>query len=241
MIDLDLELAAKIHYSFMPENHEDHQVDVNAKVRPLDVIGGDYCSMFRLDPQHLVLSICDAVGHGVASALFAARVNTFVLTHATPSTDPATLIRNLNEFLCQRLANYGMYSSFLTVLVDCERHTLSFAGAAHPPGILYRRSTREVVPLGSQTSLLGFSHPLRPDFESRLLRYQPGDRLVLYTDGLVETRHSNNISRSLDRLFRFTHENHTMDNSRFTEALFRDFLNVRKQSDDVLALVATFK
>ena len=52
--------------------------------------------------------ICDAVGHGIASALYAARINTFVLTRVLQGHEPCELISSLNDFLCSRLSESGM-------------------------------------------------------------------------------------------------------------------------------------
>ena len=76
-----IEFAANVHYGFLPDRFSNDMLDVAVKARPWKGIGGDYCSVFPVDDSHLVLCFCDAVGHGLASALFAARINTFILSH----------------------------------------------------------------------------------------------------------------------------------------------------------------
>ena len=91
----DLKLAARVHYSFLPEHYEDDWLDVTTRLTPKSVLGGDYCSVIPLGGQRFAACICDAVGHGVASALYAARINTFVLSNILQGHDPCELISAL--------------------------------------------------------------------------------------------------------------------------------------------------
>jgi len=68
----ELKLAARVHYSFLPEHYEDDCLDVATRLSPKSVLGGDYCSVIPLGGQQFTACICDAVGHGVARALFLA-------------------------------------------------------------------------------------------------------------------------------------------------------------------------
>lgn len=77
----ELELAARVHYSCLPEHYEDDRLEVNTRLMPKFILGGDYCSVIPLGEQRYMFCICDAVGHGTASALYAARINTFVLNY----------------------------------------------------------------------------------------------------------------------------------------------------------------
>jgi sigma-B regulation protein RsbU (phosphoserine phosphatase) len=77
----EMKLAARVHYSFLPEHYEDDWLDVTTRLTPKSELGGDYCSVIPLGGQRFAVCICDAVGHGVAAALYAARINTFVLSN----------------------------------------------------------------------------------------------------------------------------------------------------------------
>ncbi|MFQ5587021.1 MAG: PP2C family protein-serine/threonine phosphatase, partial [Thermodesulfobacteriota bacterium] len=124
MHDEDIALAAKVHYSFLPDSYGNEFMDIAVKALPYDRIGGDYCSILPVSDDKLIVCMCDTVGHGIASALFAARVNTFVLTHALQQHDPCTLIHSLNEFLCQRLSSTGRYTTFFAIFFDLKKGTL---------------------------------------------------------------------------------------------------------------------
>ncbi|MEE8525140.1 MAG: SpoIIE family protein phosphatase [Thermoanaerobaculia bacterium] len=97
--DSDIELARRVHYGFLPQVFSNDTLDIAVAVLPHEDLGGDYCSIFPVADERVVVCLCDAVGHGLASALFAARVNTYVLTHARESPHPCALIESLNEFV----------------------------------------------------------------------------------------------------------------------------------------------
>ena len=186
----ELKLAARVHYSFLPEHYEDDWLDVATRLTPKSVLGGDYCSIIPLGGQRFAACICDAVGHGVASALYAARINTFVLTNILQGHDPCELISDLNEFLCCRLIESGMYASFFVIFLDTGTMEMRFAGAGHPAALHMSAADNQLHWLKSHTTLLGFEHPLPVHCPLKVGSIGPGDRILLYTDGLTEARNS---------------------------------------------------
>ena len=108
----DLELAARVHYSFLPDYYSNEFIEIAVQAQPVGKIGGDYCSILPLNERRLVVGMCDVTGHNIASALFAARINTFVITQALRYQSPCQLINLLNEFLCKRLAGGFILTTF---------------------------------------------------------------------------------------------------------------------------------
>lgn len=186
----ELELAARVHYSFLPDPYEDDWLAVATQLTPKSVLGGDYCSFIPLGGQRFAACICDAVGHGLASALYAARINTFVLTNILQGHDPCELVSALNEFLCTRLIESGMYASFFVVLLDTGSMEMQFAGAGHPAALHLSAGDNEIRWLESEATLLGFEHPLPVPCSLQTRSIGSGDRILLYTDGLTEARNS---------------------------------------------------
>ena len=215
----DLKLAARVHYSFLPEYYEDDWLDVATRLIPKSVLGGDYCSVIPLGGQRFAACICDAVGHGVASALYAARINTFVLTNILQGHDPCELIGALNEFLCCRLIESGMYASFFVVLLDTGSMEMQFAGAGHPAALHLSTVGNRMHWLNSETTLLGFEHPLPVDCSLQASPISSGDRILLYTDGLTETRNSCGEEFGKAGVARFVSASSEEDNRDFVDGL----------------------
>lgn len=182
----DLQLAAKVHYGFLPEDYEDDRLNVAVNLRPLYALGGDYCSILPLGTSRILVCICDAVGHGVSAALFAARINTYVLTHAKVDLVPCELVSGLNAYLCKRLSDTGMYATFYALLLDFDSGTMTLTGAAHPPVLQFEKGQDRCTEWASLTTLLGIADPLPLLCGSERLQLNSGDRFLLYSDGLIE-------------------------------------------------------
>ncbi len=243
MTDDAIEIAAAVHYSFLPESYDDDLLSVETVLRPAETLGGDYCSVFALSESRTLLCVCDAVGHGIASALFASRINTFVLSHALQETTPCDLLVSLNRFLCTRLRIAGMFASFFAVIFDRQKMQIDFAGAGHPPVLHYSAAGQRVTPLHSVTTLLGIETPLVIDCQSSVRRLQPRDKYVLYTDGLIEACDRHGVMYGERRLAGFVARHHQLSSREFNQRLLRELEDYTEGQvrDDMLLMTVTVK
>lgn len=196
----DLQLAAKVHYGFLPDDYEDDRLSIAVTLRPLYTLGGDYCSILPLDENRVLVCICDAVGHGVSAALFAARINTYILTHAQADVVPCELVEGLNAYLCKRLADIGMYATFYAVLLDFKSGMMTLTGAAHPPVLQLGKDQGRCKEWASVMTLLGIDEPMPLLCGSEHLQLKSGDRFLLYSDGLVEVENADGEALGTERL-----------------------------------------
>jgi len=241
--DVEIERAAQVHYSFLPENYSNKYLDISVYSRPLNKIGGDFCSILPVDEKRIILCMCDTVGHGIPSALYAARVNTYVLTHGKRYKSPCNLIDSLNEFLCKRLASTGLYTTFCSVFIDAEKKEMSLSGAAHPPSLYFNPDKGDHELLPSETTFLGFDDPLPIRCTVHRRTLQPRDRLLLYTDGLIEIRNTAGELSGINWLTEFTKTHHTLDSAEFNKALVNTLTNNTHMqiNDDILLMTVTVK
>lgn len=243
MQNLEMDIAAKVHYSFLPAGYENDFLDVAVQARPHNRIGGDYCSILPLDEKNLIVCMCDAVGHGIASALYAARVNSFVLTHFLRHGDPCNLIYALNEFLCRHLSDTGIYTTFCSIFINYETREMEIAGAAHPPVLYYNKEVGDSEMLSSETTLLGLHHPLPLACSSNRRTLHSGDKVVLYTDGLIETGWEKRMSSGIEHLKEFTRSNYHLSSTKFNDVLLAETIKRSdgQLNDDILVLTVTIK
>ena len=234
----ELEQAARVHYSFLPEQYEDDWLEVTTRLKPRAVLGGDYCSVVPLGDRKFAACICDATGHNLASALYAARINTFVLTNILQGHDPCELVSSLNRFLCRRLTESGMYASFFVVLLDADAMEMQYAGAGHPAALHLSAADGQVQWLESQTTLLGFEHPLPVECPLQSLPVNPGDRILLYTDGLTEAADRGGDEFGRSGLEAYAASRSGTDNGEFVAGLCRTVNDYSQGNlkDDILCL-----
>jgi sigma-B regulation protein RsbU (phosphoserine phosphatase) len=145
-------------------------------------VGGDYYDFTLLPDGRLALMVGDASGHGMAAGLVMAIANATLETALDLDPSPLRVLPLLNRTLC-RTGSRRNYMSLFYGLLQPETGHLEYVCAGHPFPLLLRKSG-EVEELGSGSLPLGLRDPVEPATGEAVL--EPGDFLVLYTDGLVE-------------------------------------------------------
>jgi phosphoserine phosphatase RsbU/P len=179
----ELERAREIQQSLLPK--EIPQVvgfEVTGTWEPARVVGGDYFDVLRLSDTKLAVCIADVVGKSVSAALLMANVQATVRAYASESAAPAWLCNRVNSVLCSNIAA-GKFVTLFYGILDADKQEFRYANAGHPKPILVRANgTTDFVDGGG--ALLG----IFPDwkYEESVLPLAPGDRLLLFTDGITE-------------------------------------------------------
>lgn len=214
---------------------------IGARSWPCYDVGGDYFDAFLMSDGSLALVIGDASGHAIGPALVIAETRAYIRAFATTSTDPSTILTLANQRLCEDLK----LSHFVTLFfgrLDPRTGSLIHAGAGHCPGYVLSPAGQIKATLTSKGLPLGIdlaaNYPLGP-----AAQLASGDRLFLYTDGIVEassagSREQFGIERALDILR--AHWEETPD--QILGAIYsatRDFSSRGDQSDDITAILVT--
>jgi sigma-B regulation protein RsbU (phosphoserine phosphatase) len=172
-------------------------LDVSSYYNQRDGIGGDIWGIDITGPQRVTIYIADFTGHGVAAALNAARFHSFAHMMWQRSGRPESLLRKLNQRLCEVLPA-GQFATMFCATIDFAMQKIEYASAGTPPQ-LYRASPRRPFEVIFQSSLpLG----IVPDavYESEAIPFFADGSLILYTDGLVETPKPPKSILTTDRL-----------------------------------------
>lgn len=154
--------------------------------QPADEVGGDYFGYIPLSDGRLALAIGDVAGKGVSAALLMAHFSAEVRYCLATCASPAAAVDQLNLDLSSELANYHFVTFALCVL-DPREHKLTLVNAGHLPPLLLRSGKLET--LGGEGGLpLGCDGDRR--YEQVELYLEPGDSIVLYTDGITDAMDS---------------------------------------------------
>jgi sigma-B regulation protein RsbU (phosphoserine phosphatase) len=148
---------------------------------PARSVGGDYFDVLTLGPDQLGICIADVSGKGITAALLMANLQAAVRAFASGSTGPGALCRKLNEVLCGSIAP-GKFVTFFYGVFDGEKLILRFENAGHSAPILLRGDDATLLTEGG--TVLGL-FPMS-SYEEREFALQPGDCLLLTTDGVTE-------------------------------------------------------
>ncbi len=146
------------------------------------VVGGDYFDVLPFDTDSLGLCIADVAGKGFSAALLMSNLQAAVRGLAAPSLPPNELCLRLNSLLCRNMEG-DRFVTFFYAQLDGQARRLSYANAGHsPPIVLHRDGSHHRLKEGG--GVLGlFSYQT---FASGVIHLQPGDRLILFTDGVTE-------------------------------------------------------
>jgi len=159
-------------------------LEVATSWQPAAGVGGDCFDAIGFGRRRLALSIADVVGKGIPAALLMSNLQAAVRAFATEASQPGELCQQTNRILCGHIAE-GKFISFFYCVADADFGVLTYANAGHCPPILVR-GDGSVERLVEGGPVLG----VFPDaaYEQHHVKFGPGDRLVLYTDGISEAR-----------------------------------------------------
>src|SRR5208337_3800669 len=183
-IEADLSLAARVQQSLAPQSLVWNDVSVETYYSPAHTIGGDFGVVFPHSDEVLTILMCDVSGHGIGSALLVNRIFSESLHQLKREPRPDTLLRHLHDFVFERIATEGFYFTMVAVRLSLRGRRATFAAAGHPPAILVSKHGLRL--LHSKNGILGCLAETAPSESADEIDLEPGDRLVLYTDGLVE-------------------------------------------------------
>jgi phosphoserine phosphatase RsbU/P len=148
-------------------------------------VGGDWYDAFWVEEgKRILLVVGDVVGRGLAAAAAMGQLRSATRAIALDAPRPATLLEAL-DLLAGR-HGFGRWSTVVCAEVDVQAHTMTFGCAGHPPPVVARPDARPAAAWGGRSAPLDgyIGEPPRRDEETIAL--EPGTRVVLYTDGLIE-------------------------------------------------------
>ena len=184
-IQRELELARNIQLSLLPAAFpESAAFRIAARYVPMQTVAGDFYDVLSADTTHLGLLIADVSGHGVPAALIASMVKMSAISQRDDAAHPAQLLGGMNRALCGN--TQGHYVTAAYVWLDAERRELRYAAAGHPSMLLLRNGA--VTEIAENGLLLAALCDV--GYTERSYGLERGDRLLLYTDGMVEARNA---------------------------------------------------
>jgi sigma-B regulation protein RsbU (phosphoserine phosphatase) len=236
----ELEKAREIQEGLLPKKiPQVRGLEVAGAWQPARVVGGDYFDVLKFNERKIALCIGDVVGKGISAALLMANLQATFRAFASESISPAALIQKLNGVICNNIAP-DKFVTFCCCMIDAAENRLSYANAGHWPPILVRKSGT-VVSLNEGGAPLG----IFPDrnYEDGEVQLEPGDRLILYTDGLTEATNSDEQEFGERRLVELGSRNIALGAADLLESIRREVVgfNHGNLQDDLTLVVVAVK
>jgi len=251
-LEEDLKAAATIQETLLPTNlPEWPELEIAWKFLPCDLIGGDIFNVVPLDEAHLGFYMLDVSGHGVPSAMVTVSVAQIMTPHSgylkkkVPSppfyqiVSPREVLKALDEEY--PFERFNKFFTIVYLILDIPQKKIVYSSAAHPaPVLLHRNGGLELLDKGGTIIGLNGVVPFEQE-ERQILR---GDKVIFYTDGVVEYLSPEEEPFGTERLYAMAQRLHQRPIGEILDAIYdalMDFGRQAKIQDDISLLGIEFK
>ena len=233
----ELELAKDIQRNLLPGSFpEFNNIDIAAVNISSKQVGGDYYDVISVDNNKYVVAIADVSGKGVPAALLMANIQAFLKTICRQQIGISEATGLINDLLCENITD-GKFITFFWTIVDDENKIIKYVNAGHNPPLLIRDGEIKKLELGGM--ILGV---MKTDYayKSEEIKLQPGDTLIMFTDGITEAMDKARNEYSDERLEQLAVKLYKKSAQEILDAIRDDVESFTKgatQSDDITLLV----
>jgi len=240
----ELAIARQLQTALSPRHPQIEGLEIAALCSPAKQVGGDYCDVIEV-PGGAWLCIGDVTGHGLLSGLIMLMIQSMVtaLARSRPDASPSELLSLVNQGLTPNIRERLGKEEHATMLA--ARFTrdgrLELAGSHEDP-IIYRKRTGRGEFVATQGVWVGILDDIRDSTPNQELRLEPGDILVLYTDGFVEARNAHGVQLGRERLCTLVEE-HAPRGPRAIQTALLDAVSAWTPLvlDDLTCLIARYE
>jgi len=236
-VQKELDLARNIQMAILPSAYPNSaHFRVAARYVPMTSVAGDFYDFPIAGDSQAGLLIGDVAGHGVPAALIASMVKLAAVSQGALVRDPAAFLAGMNAVLCGQTQNQFVTAAYL--YLDADSGTLSYSAAAHPPMLLLREgSVTRIEENGLMLAAFSFA-----TYATKVHSLAPGDRLLLYTDGLVEAMNRDGVEFGLPHLESLLLESGDLSPDQAADQILRAVGSwSAAQNDDLTVLICNFQ
>ncbi len=236
-VEEEMETGRKVISRLLPEHTPAVPgYSLYASIKLMQRIGGDFYDYTADESGYMHLMIADVSGHGLASA-FIALITRMGLDNITSRVSPAEVLQQVNDTVMRSTVRNYFVTAFY-----CSIHqptgTMRYCSAGHPSPFLYRRNSKDIVELQTRGRAMGIFDEI--SLEEEEITMYPGDRLILYTDGITECASPGGQMFGEERLLSFIKENADANAGLLFEKLMstlHDFSEKDSFDDDITLMV----
>jgi sigma-B regulation protein RsbU (phosphoserine phosphatase) len=232
-----LDLARTIQIDLLPKiSPVIEGYDIAGSSIPAQTVGGDYFDFVTIDSSHLVLCLGDVSGKGLPAALLMANVQATTRGISLVASSPGDCIQRSNNLLFQSTSPEKFVTLFYGLL-DTHNHHLTFANAGHDNPMFFNKE-KELQRLKSGGPPLGIVPNFA--FEEETILINPGNTLIIYSDGITDAMNSNQELFGEERLMHIIINNQTISSKELIDKIhitINEFIGKTPQMDDMTLIV----
>lgn len=234
MMEQDLAHASFVQQSILPTKFpQSNKINFAAKFQPMTHIGGDFYDVFEIESGKYGVMIADVTGHGASAALLTLMAYDVFKEVAKGSLSPKEVLHQANEKLYKRIPT-GKFITMFYGVIDEEAQTFTYCQAGHPCGYVIKGKDQTVHELSTKSSLLGVFDASMAKFDEKVMQLNPGDKILMYTDALIEIQNIDGKYFGSDSLEKFLSDESSQTIAPLLEQLYQNglaFINSDNLSD----------
>lgn len=234
----DMSVAGEIQQLLLPDMMPKiPTVEIYPHYQPAGKLGGDYYDFIPVDPDHLGIVIADVSGKGISGSMIMGIFRSILRRFAENNTSTLEVLVKTNELLSRDIKR-GLFVTAYYIILDIRTNKITFSCAGHTPMIIYRATSGSVELVKPNGMALGFDTGLvfNRQIQQHELRLMPGDRVMLYTDGVIDTVNRRGDKFGENRFYKAVKDNAGSSSKellREVVAQLDDFRGRAEPADDV--------
>ena len=215
-LDKELQVASEIQRLLIPQDIPRLKfLEIAAAYMPCKEVGGDFYDILQLDDNRFIFVVADVSGKGIPGAMVVSNMQATLRAYLEYSADLISIVTRLNELII-RQTTADRYITFFIALYDHHEKSLTYINAGHNPPLLIS-AEGQITELRKGGVFIGY---VPWEFESETLPFNPGDLLLLYTDGVVEAMNDKEEEFEFSRLKEIVIQNHSQSVEQIRDHIF---------------------
>lgn len=233
----ELAMAQKIQTSLIPNVFpETKKLSFHGLYLPMETIGGDLYDVHQITESKWGIVILDVCGHGVPAALITTMAKISFNANSKKFFKASEVIAAVNNELCEAIQDTGDYFTAFYCIIDTDTHTIDYVNAAHND-LYILRSDSTLDTMAQTGPVVGVMKNL--EYASETIGFSNGDRLIMYTDGVIEARNEHRELYDSHRLKEMIIANKNQNLRDFVSIIYNDIIKFKNNTpnDDDIAML----
>lgn len=232
----ELDMAKRVQQSILPtEKTLPHINNLNfgTEYKSMESIGGDLFDVIRAGKHGYGILMADVSGHGVPAALITTMVKVAFNSNTHWNAKPSEVCSKVNKEMFRFIGDLDYYLTAYYGIVNLETGEFTYTNAGHHPALVYKSQDRDIIELDTDGFFIGAFEDV--NYETKSIKLERGDKILLLTDGITEARNSKGEFYGMERVIDFLKVHHHLSPKEFVKIFFQDvneFGESRPADDD---------
>ncbi len=244
-IHKELEMARRVQEKLLPTEKNltsIRELKFGSSYLAMEKIGGDIYDVMRIGKSTYGFYIADVSGHGVPAALITSLAKVSFTSFSNWNINTSLTCQKINDEMCTILGDLEHYLTAYYCKLDLLSGELQFTNCGHHPALLIRPNAESIIKLDTLGFFLGILDNV--DYEEKNIKLQVGDKILLFTDGIIEARNQSKEFYGYPRLLNYIENNKDTSAKDFVDGLIENveqFCGNQPPDDDRAVLYVEYK